>query len=65
MKGVFYMELTELINKIDNIVRSEPPDVAVSKIVSLPQDRSLLITAMAYLLVIYAGKQKSKKEVLR
>ena len=59
------MELTELINKIDNIVRSEPPDVAVSKIVSLPQDRSLLITAMAYLLVIYAGKQKSKKEVLR
>ena len=59
------MELTELINKIDNIVRNEPPDVAVSKILSLPQDRSLLITAMAYLLVIYANKIKGDKEVRR
>ncbi|GAB6066039.1 hypothetical protein JCM9492_11310 [Aquifex pyrophilus] len=55
------MELTELVNKLDEIIRNEPPDVAVSKILGLPYNRSLLITAMAYLLVIYANKEEKPR----
>jgi len=56
------MNLTEVINKIDEIVKNEAPDVAVSKILTLPYDRSLLITAMAYLLVIYANEKGSEQD---
>ena len=52
------MELIELINKIDKIVKSEPPDVAVTKILRLPEHPSLLLTATVHLLVIYANKTR-------
>ena len=54
------MNLTELINKIDEIVKNEPPDEAVRKILSLPENRATLITALSYLLVIYANKKESQ-----
>lgn len=52
------MELTSLINEIDRIVKNEPPDKAVSKILSLSPDKELLQLALSVLVVTYANRLK-------